>query len=131
MKVDETIRVVAGVIRRGDEVLLAQRFDDTHLGGLWEFPGGKVQKGESLKGALGREVREELGVEVRVGELYFETTHVYPDRRVHLSFFECQLVRGTPQSRQVARWTWTRPAELGKFALPEANRDLIDKLVKE
>ena len=125
---DQTpIVVVAGVIRRvkDGQILISRRPADSHLGGLWEFPGGKVEQGESLDTALRRELREEVGVEVSVGRLLHETTHAYPDRAVHLYFFECVLDEGHPTARTVAETAWCTPEQLSDFTMPRANARLI------
>jgi 8-oxo-dGTP diphosphatase len=119
------ITVAAAVIRREGRILLTQRFEDAHLGGLWEFPGGKVEDGETLQTALLREIREELGVTVEVGAQIFETTHVYPERTVRLHFFDCRITDGTPRPRQTAAMAWAAPSHLGDFRFPDANHGLI------
>ena len=83
------IEVAAGVIFRDSRVLITQRRKDDHLGGLWEFPGGKREPSESYEDCLRRELREELGIEVEVGEVLASLTHAYPDKTVHLEFFRC------------------------------------------
>ena len=127
----DPVVVVAAIIRDGNRVLLTRRRQDAHLGGLWEFPGGKVEEGESLEEALVREIFEELGMTIRPGKLYFEKEHVYPDRTVHLHFFECRIVEGAPQARDVADFRWTPPEDLDRFEFPDANRPLIRKLRSE
>ncbi len=122
------IPVVAAVIRRKNKALLGRRPDHKRHGGLWEFPGGKVEDGESLADALKREVLEELGVAVRVGGLYFEQEHLYADRRVHLHFFECRITDGNPVPNSASQMTWVDPSELDRFAFPAANRLLLHKL---
>src|SRR5207248_895342 len=76
------ISVVAAIIRRTNKILITRRFDDVHLPGYWEFPGGKVEANESLESALEREIREELAVNIRVEDEYFTTEHTYPSRTV-------------------------------------------------
>ncbi len=83
------IEVAAGLVFRGGKLLLTQRHPEAHLGGLWEFPGGKREPGETFEQCLARELEEELGIEVTVGELIESITHVYPERTVHLRFFRC------------------------------------------
>ena len=86
----ETIDVSAGLIFREGKLLITQRHVDSHLGGLWEFPGGKRERDESFEACLVRELREELGIEVTVGELVESLTHAYPEKPVHLRFYRCQ-----------------------------------------
>lgn len=80
------IDVAAALLFRDGKILIAQRNADSHLGGLWEFPGGKREPGETFEQCLVRELREELGVEVKTGRLFEEITHVYGDKTVHLKF---------------------------------------------
>jgi len=122
------IDVVAGVIRRGDQLLITQRLADDTLGGYWEFPGGKVDPGEELKAALKRELREEVGVETEIGEEIHRIVHPYPDRDVRLYFFDAQIISGEPQKLEVADLRWVRVEELMDFQFPEADRPLIDQL---
>src|SRR5664279_163788 len=91
------IEVSAALIFRDGKLLVAQRHADAHLGGLWEFPGGKREADETFEQCLVREIREELGVDISVGELFEEVTHAYPEKSVHLKFFICCLISGAPQ----------------------------------
>src|SRR5688572_18392052 len=100
------IEVSAGLIFRSSQLLITQRHADAHLGGLWEFPGGKREPGESFEQCLARELKEELGIEVVVGELFDRVTHTYPEKTVALKFFLCQLERGEPQPLGCAAVKW-------------------------
>src|ERR1019366_3107599 len=86
------IEVSAALIFRDGKLLITQRQRDAHLGGLWEFPGGKREPDETSEQCLGRELREELGIEVEVGELFEEISHTYPEKSVSLKFFVCKLI---------------------------------------
>ncbi len=90
----KAIEVAAALIFRGGKLLITQRHAGVHLGGLWEFPGGKREPGETFEQCLAREIREELGVEIVVGGLFEEITHRYPEKSVHLKFFKCTLPVG-------------------------------------
>src|SRR5579864_724450 len=92
-----TIEVSAGLVFRGGKLLITQRHADSHLGGLWEFPGGKREANETFEECLVRELREELGIEVEVGELLESLTHSYPEKTVALKFFRCELKQHEPQ----------------------------------
>jgi 8-oxo-dGTP diphosphatase len=122
------ITVVAAIIRRTNKILITRRFDDVHLPGYWEFPGGKVEANESLESALEREIREELGVKIRVEDEYFTTEHTYPSRTVRLHFFNCSVLDGEPRPLEVAGMRWVEPAELYQFQFPPADEELIKRL---
>ena len=100
-----TIVVTAAVIERDGAFLLTRRLQGTHLAGTWEFPGGKCDPGESLVDCLRREIDEELGVDCMVGDRILEATHDYPERRVVLHFFRCEL-RGVPAPRIGQEMEW-------------------------
>ena len=90
-----TIVVCAAVVERDGRLLITRRQQGVHLEGYWEFPGGKCDEGEALDACLARELREELGVGMRVGEEVFTTVHEYPDRRIELHFLACEIA-GVP-----------------------------------
>lgn len=120
--------MAAGVILRGHYVLIARRPDHAHQGGLWEFPGGTLESGETLEECLAREIHEELGLVVRVGRHVLSVRHAYPDRDVHLHFYYCTAVQGTPEARGCAEFRWVTVDELEAFDFPPADRPLIDQL---
>jgi len=123
--------VTAGVIWRPDgRVLIAQRKPDAMLGGLWEFPGGKCQNGETLPECLCREVYEELGIEVAVERPLTTLRHGYTHFRITLHVFVCRLVSGEPQAIGCASWRWVTPQELSDYAFPVTNRKVV-KLLQE
>jgi mutator protein MutT len=123
-----SIRVVAAIIQRDGQYLITRRPDNVHLGGLWEFPGGKVEASESLEQAVVREIEEEIGTTVRVLGEYFQIEHHYPARSVQLHFFDCVIVSGEPAALHVAEMRWVGPEELDDFTFPEADRELISRL---
>lgn len=122
------IDVAAGLIFRNGKLLIAQRHADVHLGGLWEFPGGKREANETFQQCLARELREELGVEAKVGELLESITYAYPEKTVHLEFFVCQLIAGEPQLLGCAALKWVSQSELAHHAFPEADARLLAQL---
>lgn len=124
------LRVVAGIIWREGRVLVCQRPPGGHMPGLWEFPGGKMERGENARAALRREIGEELGIEASVGHLRWETRHRYPDRSVHLRFYDCAWKSGAAQNLGVARHAWVRPSALGDFDFLPADARLIDSLMR-
>jgi A/G-specific adenine glycosylase len=118
--------VTAAVIRRGDgRLLIAQRKLTAMLGGLWEFPGGKRQDGETLPVCLRREVREELGIEIEVGRQLTTIRHSYTHFRISLHVFECHYLDGQPQALDCADWRWVRMGELAGFAFPVTDQKII------
>lgn len=124
------VTVVAAVIESDDAFLLTRRLQGTHLEGLWEFPGGKVDPGESHDAALRREVREELGVPCDVGALVQAVSHAYPGKVVHLHFYRCRI-EGTPQPMLGQQMQWVPRAGLAQLMFPDADRALIAQLVSE
>ena len=123
------ITVVAAVIEEGGRFLVTRRQKGVHLAGLWEFPGGKIDEGETHAAALVREIREELDADVDVGELVFEVTHPYEDRTVTLYFYRCTL-RGTPRPLLGQEMRWVPRADLATLGFPPADEELI-KLLTE
>jgi A/G-specific adenine glycosylase len=120
--------IAAGVIWRGERMLIAQRPPRGLLGGLWEFPGGKREPGESLEECLRREVREELGIAVQVGALLASVEHAYTHFRITLHAFHCQYLSGDPQCTACTAWRWVTAQELERYAFPAANREIIHML---
>jgi 8-oxo-dGTP diphosphatase len=124
------VQVVAGIIVRDGRVLVSRRPAGTHLGGLWEFPGGKLEPGEDEESALVRELREELGIEVRPGASWGILRHRYPEREVVLRFRFAEIVAGEPRPLEVDEVRWATPDELGKLQFPEADRPVVTALVR-
>lgn len=122
------IEVAAGLVFRRGELLITQRRAMTHLGGLWEFPGGKREPGEGFEQCLTRELREELEIEVTVGELIESLTHAYPEKTVLLNFYRCDWKRGEPRLLGCAAVKWIRAAELRDYHFPPADARLLDRL---
>lgn len=122
-----SIVVAAGVIEREGAFLLTQRLQGTHLEGLWEFPGGKCEPGETPSDALAREIEEELGARALVGPRLLVTRHAYPERTVELHFFRCTL-DGEPEARIGQQMRWARREELRALDWPEADAALIEML---
>jgi len=120
------VRVVAAVIARGEKVLVTRRRDDAERGGLWEFPGGKVEPGESEPDALRREIREELACEVEVGPLVARHRHGYPDLEVELAFYRCDLSgEGEPRAVGVAAMVWAAAGTLASYPFCEADLPVL------
>ena len=117
--------VAVGVIRRGTRLLIDRRKPEGLLGGLWEFPGGKRKENESLERCLTREVREELGIRVKVLRPLMSVPHAYTHFRITLHVYECRYVSGSPRAIGCAEWRWVRSEELDDYAFPSANRKII------
>jgi A/G-specific adenine glycosylase len=116
------------VIWQGERILIARRPPRGLLGGLWEFPGGKREPGESLGECLVREVREELDIEVEVGQLFTTVRHAYTHFRITLHAYHCRYLSGAPQCIRCTAWKWVLLQELDDYAFPAANRRIIESL---
>ncbi len=122
------MQVVAGVVWSGGRYLGVRRPEGKRHAGLWEFPGGKVEPGETHLEALVRELREELAIEVREADFWKEKTHTYPDFTVNLSFFHIHVFKGFPRPLEGQGLRWLAPSE--GLALPflAADRDIVEEL---
>ena len=132
LKMKQQIEVVAALIQQvkdgKKQILIAQRPANKASGLLWEFVGGKVEAGETKEAALIRECREELGIKVQPHEIYFETTHEYPDIFVHLTLFEASILDGTPQLIEHSDLRWVSPMETDDFPFCPADTQILKKL---
>jgi A/G-specific adenine glycosylase len=125
------VNVVVGLLSDSRQrYLVTRRPYDAMLGGLWEFPGGKQESGESLEETLVREIDEELGISVRVGDHVFKTKHTYTHFRITLHAFRCNILKGAPIARNGMPVKWISTEEMSDFAFPRANRKLIAHLHK-
>jgi mutator protein MutT len=122
------IEVAAGLVFRDGKILITQRRSQDHLGDLWEFPGGKREAEESFESCLHRELREELGIEVAVGELVDTVTHQYPEKTVHLKFYRCVWVRNEPRAIGCQAFAWVGTPQLTDYSFPPADTQLLEKL---
>ncbi len=124
------IEVAAGLVFRDRKLLISRRRAQDHLGGLWEFPGGKREHGETFEDCLRRELHEELGVHVEVGALLETITHDYPGKRVLLRFFRCRLAAGEPEPRPLgcAAVAWVSLADLSRYDFPAADARLLERV---
>ena len=122
--------VVAALIWQGDRFLICQRPAHKARGLLWEFVGGKLEAGESRQQALIRECREELAVEISVGDVFMEVVHEYPDLLVRLTLFHAAIVDGTPQMLEHNDLRWIRVEEIPQFDFCPADVDILKKLME-
>ncbi len=124
------IVVIAAVVEEAGRFLLTRRLEGTHLEGTWEFPGGKCEDDESHEACLAREMLEELGTGVTVGDEILTVEHEYPERRVRLHFRRCRL-EGEPHPLLGQQMRWADRVELAELQFPEADRELIAMLTRE
>jgi mutator protein MutT len=127
----EAIDVSAALIFDQGRLLITRRRAGSHLGGLWEFPGGKREPNETFEQCLVREIREELGMNIAVGEMFEEITHAYDEKTVRLKFFVCTWIDGEPQARGCESLEWVSKDALRKYNFPAADKQLIEKLSSE
>ena len=127
-KGSQKLNVVLGIIRRGDSFLLTQRAKDAHLGGLWEFPGGKIALDEAAEDGLHREIKEELGIDVTIDRFFTLIRYHEGDFDVTLNAFECSIKSGLPKSLEGQTMDWVSLDQLSKLAMPKANRLVVERL---
>lgn len=125
------VEVVAALIRDGEKFMICRRPEGKVRALLWEFVGGKVERGETKQEALRRECREEIAVTVEVGEVYFEVTHEYPDLTVHLTLFTCAIKEGMPQKLEHNDIRWITPAEISLYDFCPADVEILKKIQRE
>jgi len=122
------VEVVLGVVVRAGKVLICQRPDESHLGGHWEFPGGKREPDESMEQCLARELAEELGIVVTPLAALDVIEHDYPDVRVRLHPYLCTCGGGKPRPLASRQLRWVTPNELADYSFPPANDSLLRQL---
>ncbi len=120
--------VVAALIQKDGKILLARRPEGRARSGLWEFPGGKIEPEERPEEALYREIKEELGIEIKVGPILAEVEHDYPEIKIQLLCYEGEILRGTPVPLEGQKISWFRPNDIGNLELAPADRKLWQKL---
>ncbi len=112
------------------QILIARRRPEGPMGGLWEFPGGKIEPGETIEECIKREISEELGIEIEVGEHLIAVDHTYNHLRVTLRVHHCRCLQGIPQPIECDEVRWVSLHELEQFAFPKANANIIKALQK-
>ena len=120
--------IAVGLVFDDDQLLIQRRPDEGLLGGLWEFPGGKQEDDESMEAACRRELKEELGIDVAVDDLFYTLSHAYSHFKITLHAFRCHIDDGTPEAREGQPFKWVDLDELDDYAFPRANRRLIEEL---
>ncbi len=126
------IRVVAAIIEQRGRLLICQRRSGAVFGLKWEFPGGKIRRGETPRAALARELREELGVAARIGHEVFRTRHRYPDlpQGVDIAFFAATRIFPAPRNIVFERIVWAWPGDLPRYDFLDADRALVARLAR-
>jgi 8-oxo-dGTP diphosphatase len=122
------VKVAAGLVFKDEKLLIAKRLKNIHLGGMWEFPGGKLELGESYEICLKREMFEELGVKVNVSYEFEEVLHRYSEMTVLIKFFICSLSSGTPKAIQCSEFQWINRRDLTRYNFPAADIKVINQL---
>ncbi|MDX2479197.1 MAG: (deoxy)nucleoside triphosphate pyrophosphohydrolase [Desulfuromusa sp.] len=122
------VEVCAAIIQHRDKVLLTLRPDDKRLGGYWEFPGGKIEAGESPQFALVRELREELDIEIEIGSLLETVSHCYEWGNVLIFAYLCTWISGEIKHLEVADHRWVSAEKLLDYNILEADQPIIIKL---
>lgn len=130
LKKIQWIPVVAGFLKKEGRILVGQRPENNSLAGLWEFPGGKIELGETPEEALARELSEELGIEAEIGELKLSVTHSYNDVGIVILFYEVLYWKGEPKAKHHLMLEWIYPEELKDRSIPEANKKVLEKIFK-
>lgn len=126
----KVVHVAVGVIARGDDIFITLRPDDVHQGGKWEFPGGKVEEGETVLEALRRELAEEVGITVNHSEPVIVITHDYGDKQVKLDVHRVNDFTGEPHGKEGQASRWVNVKSLNADDFPEANIPIISALQK-
>lgn len=122
------VQVVAALIRDGEKFMIFQRPATKTRAFEWEFVGGKVEKGETLEEALIRECREEIGVTVKVGSIFAEVDHEYPDITIHLTLFNAEIAEGVPQKLEHNDIRCITPDEIPQYNFCPADKDILEKI---
>lgn len=127
----KSIEVVAGIIWNDEQsaILIARRPQHLHKGGYWEFPGGKIEVGESAEAALARELAEELSLQFSRSTFFAAVDFSYPEKSVSLKFYEVFGLLSQAVANEGQEWCWVKPSDLPQFQFPEANQKIVDALI--
>ena len=124
-------QVVAALIRKDDKFMIFQRPETKTRAFQWEFVGGKVENGETLEEALIRECREEIGVTVKVGDIFTEVDHEYPDITIHLTLFNAEIVEGIPRKLEHNDIRCITPSEIPLYNFCPADDEILKKIIAD
>jgi 8-oxo-dGTP diphosphatase len=119
---------VAVINNHQGQVLIDRRKASGEMGGLWEFPGGKIEPGETIEECIQREVKEELAIDIAVGDRLTTITHTYESFVVTLYVHDCQHLNGQPQAIECTEVRWVEPAQMHQYQFPQANTQIINLL---
>jgi 8-oxo-dGTP diphosphatase len=122
------VKVTAGILEQDGLVLIARRRPGTHMAGKWEFPGGKIENGETPEQSLARELREELDVQARIGELLCCATYEGEGISLELLVYRVEGFEGTPVLNEHEEIRWVEPAELRSYDLADSDRQVVERL---
>ena len=128
---EQITKVVAALIWEGDRFMICQRPAHKARGLLWEFVGGKVEPGETMEAALIRECREELAVELQVGDVFMQVVHAYPDITVELTLYHATIAFGQPQKLEHVDIQWITPAQIPVYDFCPADTEILERIMKE
>jgi len=123
--------VTAAIIRKRGEILICQRDASGDCAFLWEFPGGKLEEGETLENCLIRECKEELEIDIVVKDVFAKTTYQYPDREIVFTFFDAELISDKIKLNVHEDYKWVLPRELNNYNFCPADVEIVNSLVRE
>ena len=127
-KPKQIIDVVAALLWKGDRFLICQRPAHKARGLLWEFVGGKTEPGETKEEALRRECKEELDIDVQVGNVFMEVIHKYPDIHIRLTLYHCTLPQGSPKALEHNELQWITPEQIPQYDFCPADKDILKQI---
>ncbi len=128
---ENIVQVVAALIWKDNKFMICQRPANKTRAFQWEFVGGKAEKGETREEALIRECKEELDVTVKVGDIFMEVDHQYPDINVHLTLFNSEIAEGEVKMLEHNDIKWITPDEIQNFTFCPADKDILEKIIRE
>lgn len=127
----KTIIVTAAIIRKENKILIAQRKSGAHLELQWEFPGGKLEAGESPEECLQREIKEELALDINIGRIFEVVSHQYTDRHILLLCYECFIRGGQIEAVDCNDYKWVIPADMDYYQFAAADLPVVDRIKNE
>ncbi len=128
---ENPVWVAAGLILREGRCLIAKRPKGSFMGGYWEFPGGKREQGETIEECLQRELGEELGIQVKVGDIFLDSYYRYPTRAIRLTTLVCCIDSGEPEPVGCEEVKWVLPHELAQYPLCPPDIEVANKIVRK